>query len=160
MKGPQPLKSLFTNVRKGWIRARGSQSTRVYPCNVSSTLRREALPTRWQDRWIYTTWTKAWFQMWPGGWEEVPKELDYYMTLYLSGHGDFHQYLFRIQKLQTGSCRYCVENDKAEHTIFKCERRVRSRRECFLKLGNLDKEKLGGHYAWKDGTVEPGFWTN
>lgn len=49
---------------------------------------------------------------------------------------------FRTQKVQTGRCRYCGEGDTAKHTIFECKRWVRSRRECFLKLGNLTRNNL------------------
>lgn len=45
---------------------------------------------------------------------------------------NFQQYLFRIQKVQTGRCKYCGEDNTAEHTIFQCECWVPTRRESFL----------------------------
>ena len=49
-------------------------------------------------------------------------EVDYFLTQVLSGHGCFHQYLFKSHRADTEECMYCSGIDDVEHTLFQYPR--------------------------------------
>lgn len=50
------------------------------------------------------------------------RRLDYFVTQFLTGHGNFRFYLKRMNLTQDDTCRYCGSVDTAEHTILACHR--------------------------------------
>lgn len=55
-------------------------------------------------------------------WMERPHgELSFHTTQFLTGHGCFATFLFRIGKLDTTTCQQCGERDDTmEHTLGEC----------------------------------------
>lgn len=50
-------------------------------------------------------------------------EVNYYLTQFLSGHGCFRSYLYKMKRAPDPKCRYCnAEEDDAYHTFFVCPR--------------------------------------
>lgn len=81
---------------------------------------------RWQSRWEETTdvaqWTK---RLIPnlGSWVECPyREVGYFTTQFLTGHGCFKTYLLRMKKREEDRCPYCGVSDSPEHVAFYCAR--------------------------------------
>ena len=55
-------------------------------------------------------------------------EVNYYLTQFLSGHGYFFAFLFRLRKVPSPKCPYGdSENDTAFHTFFECRNWERER---------------------------------
>ena len=77
----------------------------------------------WQTRWTdcdKAKWTKRLIKD-VRLWKEGTGEVNFYLTQFLSGHGYFRQYLHRMEKVATPSCRYCGhDRDDAEHTFYEC----------------------------------------
>lgn len=97
---------------------------------VTDEIRRaekEATRGKWIRRWAelenVAQWTKS---LIPdlGAWLDCShKEIDFYITQFLSGHGSFNSYLHRIGKVPDQTCNYCGEEvDNPEHTILRCSR--------------------------------------
>ena len=47
-------------------------------------------------------------------------EVNFYLTQFLSGHGNFGSYLKRFKIKESDACAFCWEIDTPEHTFFKC----------------------------------------
>ena len=63
-------------------------------------------------------------------------EVDFYMPLFLSGHGCFRSYLYKFKLDNTPECPTCVNNiEDAEHVIFNCSRFEILRKELFKDIG-------------------------
>lgn len=61
---------------------------------------------------------------------------DFHLTQLLTGHGCFGNYLFKFKKRHTAECVDCkAAMDDAEHTLFRCDRWWRVRRELEATLG-------------------------
>ncbi|CAK9823295.1 hypothetical protein ANTRET_LOCUS1665 [Anthophora retusa] len=83
---------------------------------------------RWQQKWSEETrgrWTTRLIPSiapWVG---RKHGEVNYYFTQFLSGHGYFKKYLFRMGKTASPLCGYGCHNeeDGAEHTLFGCSHR-------------------------------------
>ncbi|XP_046677498.1 uncharacterized protein LOC124365550 [Homalodisca vitripennis] len=80
----------------------------------------------WQDRWTSGEtgrWTarlipdiNVWLSRKHG-------KTDFFLTQYLTGHGQFNDYLFRMRLHDKPTCKYCLDKiDDAEHTFFECAR--------------------------------------
>jgi hypothetical protein len=84
----------------------------------------ESLLSEWQRRWNggeNGAWTRALIpniSTWIG---RKHGELEFHLTLALTGHGCFAAFLHKIGKEQEDRCWYCAERDDAEHTLFVCE---------------------------------------
>ena len=64
--------------------------------------------------------------------------MNFYLTQFLSGHGYFRQYLHRMGKVTTPSCRYCGhDRDDAEHTFYECPRWTVERLRLEAKTGDI-----------------------
>lgn len=81
---------------------------------------------KWQKNWKHRTASAAWTKrLIP---EVVPwvqcrhRQIDYYMTQFLSGHGHFRTYLRRFHLVEEDSCLYCGASDTTEHAVFVCNR--------------------------------------
>lgn len=58
----------------------------------------------------------------------MAKEVSFHLSLLLTGHGCFNDYLFRFGKASTKACSQCgASPDTAEHSIFKCDSFYHSR---------------------------------
>lgn len=98
----------------------------------------------WEERWKNDTrgrWTvrlvgdlREWVNRGHG-------EVNYYLTQFLSGHGYFRKYLFRMGKARNPACQYGdADEDDACHTFFACERWMRDRRMLEEKVGSINPE--------------------
>jgi hypothetical protein len=79
----------------------------------------------WQEAWERETkgrWTARLIKQ-VGPWlERTHGEVGYYLTQFLSGHGYFRSYLFRMRKVTSAECLYCPGSiDDVEHTFFTCD---------------------------------------
>ena len=87
---------------------------------------REHTLRRWQEDWSNETrgrWTRRVIDQispWIG---RKHGEINYYLTQFLSGHGYFRSYLYRMGKVSSADCIYCPGmQDDAEHTFFNCRK--------------------------------------
>lgn len=94
----------------------------------------------WQRRWDTSEtgrWTRTLISnvsSWTG---RRFGELNYHLTQFLSGHGCFGTYLYKIQKVETAECVDCgAVMDNAEHVFFSCDRWWRQRRELEGSINN------------------------
>ena len=95
----------------------------------------------WQRRWLNNQkdaqWTK---RLIPdiATWVNCSfRRTDYFLTQFLSGHGCFRAYVFRIGKAENARCTYCEEVDTAEHTVLACARWNDARRGAALQVGEV-----------------------
>jgi len=77
-------------------------------------------------------------------WIERPfGEIDYYLTQFLSGHGYFLSYLYRMGKVASPDCIYCPGiSDDAHHTFFICPKWERNRRHLEEQCGHVTPENI------------------
>lgn len=103
-------------------------------------------------------WQEAWNTEARGRWTArlVPQigpwmdrghgEVNYHLTQFLSGHGCFRSYLYRMGKVGTPGCPYCgSDRDDAEHTLFVCDRWAERRSAVEGELGELTPENVVNH---------------
>ena len=65
------------------------------------------------------------------------------MTQFLSGHGLFCSYLFRIEKMNSAECVYCSgKEDTPEHTFFECDRRAVKKFQLETNIGQITPENV------------------
>lgn len=115
--------------------------------------------TAWQETWRQNNevgqWTK---RVIPDvvRWAKCRhKELNFYLTQMLSGHGAFGTYTRRIGKTETDECVYCNDQDTPEHTAFECPRWQQSRENMQIQLGvelnteNLEEIMTASRENWK-----------
>ena len=101
----------------------------------------------------------AWWHDWDctekGGWthrligqirpwtERKHGEVNYYITQFLTGHGFFLAYLYKIGKVSSIACVYCrTALDNAEHTFFACSRWTDKRTELECMTGCLTPDTI------------------
>lgn len=83
------------------------------------------------------------------------RNIDYYMTQVLSGHGSFQAYLKKIGVIDDDKCLYCDAIDTVEHTFFECIRWENYRSQTYLTLGhdlnldNLIPSMIESERKWK-----------
>lgn len=91
----------------------------------------------WQATWEQDSrgrWTARLIGQIQAWVERKHGEIDYYMTQFLSGHGYFNSYLFKMGKVTSPDCKYCPgASDNAYHTFFQCDHWAQER-------GNLEAE--------------------
>ncbi|KAG5888525.1 hypothetical protein JTB14_009577 [Gonioctena quinquepunctata] len=67
-------------------------------------------------------------------WLKCPhRKVEYYSSQFLTGHGSFRTFTFRIGKVPDENCIYCGEIDSPSHTIFEWIRWNRERTEFQLE---------------------------
>ena len=106
---------------------------------AATDARTETLTT-WQTRWTDSDKDKWTIRLIRDvrQWREGAGEVNFYLTQFLSGHGYFRQYLHRMGKVSTPSCRYCDHiRDDAEHTFFECPRWTVARLRLEATTGEL-----------------------
>lgn len=94
---------------------------------------------KWQEEWNEARngrWTRRLIQD-IGKWIRRRHGcISFHLTQMLTGHGCFGAYLFRFKRRQSPVCVDCgAEEDDAEHTVFRCDRWWRPRRELEDMLG-------------------------
>lgn len=111
--------------------------------------------TKWQESWSNETrgrWTARLIpqiEPWVG---RAHGEISYYITQFLSGHGCFRSYLYKMGKAESPECQYCgASRDDAEHTLFGCERWAQQRRMIESEIGRLTAENIVGHMVSTEG---------
>lgn len=101
---------------------------------------------RWQTLWNDDTrgrWTAGLIREIKPWCERPHGEVDYYLTQFLSGHGYFRQYLYKMEKTDTPNCLYCTETrDDAEHTFFGCDRWAGLRTTLETSVGRLTPDNI------------------
>jgi len=93
---------------------------------------KEELMRQWQVRWMNAdtgSWTKQLIPHIKEWAERKHGSTNFYLTQYLSGHGCFNSYLFKVCIKETPKCSYCEEEDTPEHTILHCTRWEQVRQE-------------------------------
>ena len=97
----------------------------VNPEATKEALRADTL-LAWQDQWDRNTetaqWTKALIRNIIPWVKCKHKKLDFFVTQFLTGHGNFGSYLKRMRISPTDKCSYCGRIDTPEHTILVCIR--------------------------------------
>lgn len=87
---------------------------------------------QWQERWRSAStgrWTARLIREvtpWSG---RKHGEVTFYLTQFLTGHGHFNAYLFKLRRKGSPHCDYCTnEEDDVAHTFFRCGRWETQRR--------------------------------
>lgn len=87
---------------------------------------REETVAKWQRCWESNTEDAAWtrtlivdLRKWI---KCEHRNLDFFLTQFLSGHGAFRAYLKKMGLTQEDQCIYCGMQDTAEHAILTCDR--------------------------------------
>ena len=146
------------NTSEGWLQCSGGaqcaidllakERKRVYERNrhgnehmqLKHEERKRTLMT-WQRRWESDTKGRYTFRLIRviTAWSCRPfGEINFYLTQFFTGHGNFNAYLHRMTRKSSPLCEYCpFQEDTAEHTFFKCERWMAQR--CTLEA---DLEEL------------------
>ena len=64
--------------------------------------------------------------------------INFYLTQFLTGHGYFRYYLYKMNKVRIPDCAYSGhDKDDEEHTFFLCMRWITDRRRLEDKTGNI-----------------------
>lgn len=91
--------------------------------------------TEWDAEFTVAQWTK---RLLPHikPWIHRPHgAVDFHLTQFLSGHGNFRSYLFKMGLAASDACQYCGDRDTPEHTILICQKWSEIRQRCASKLG-------------------------
>ncbi|XP_037930593.1 uncharacterized protein LOC119665439 [Teleopsis dalmanni] len=124
------------------------QAKRIGNNNTDNQLVRRRTIAVWQHRWDSDNrgrWTarlipdlKTWLARDFG-------EVNYYLTQFLSGHGYFNSYLYRMRKVESPNCIYCeAEDDTAEHTFFECNKWLPEREALAMQVGTFTPRTVTG----------------
>ena len=101
---------------------------------------RRDLLEKWQHRWSGDErgrWTARLIPRVKEWYERKHGEVNYYLTQFLTGHGNFRAYLHRMGKVEDPGCVYCGEcPDNAAHTFFECERWQSEREALETQIGS------------------------
>lgn len=111
---------------------------------------REKTVHMWQRRWaeLHTVaqWTKELIPEVESWYRCKHRKTNYFMTQFLTGHGSFGSYTFRIKKTATEACRYCGQRDTPLHTFFQCQKWERERIKVSCELGNdINSDNIVAH---------------
>lgn len=65
-------------------------------------------------------------------------EINYYLTYFLTGHGYFHNYLFKMGKARSLACPYSDSDlDNIHHTFFECDKSVVEKQTFEVEVGQI-----------------------
>lgn len=96
---------------------------------------------KWQKRWSQGWQTAAWTRrLIPSieAWVNCRhRRADYYFTQFLTGHGSFGTFTYRIGKTRDSLCAVCQEQDDPEHVFYTCERWKMERIRLVQRIGDL-----------------------
>lgn len=113
----------------------------------------------WQELWESTRkarWTRRLIPDIRGWMEREHGEVDYFLTQFLTGHGLFMYYLWKVGIEQRPRCPYGdAEVDDAEHTFFACAGHEASRMAIMQEVGNITPDTvvrvmLEGETKWRN----------
>lgn len=102
--------------------------------NIARQRTMEAWQRSWEENNVKGQWTK---RLIPDirRWVECKhRNVEYYLTQVLTGHGSFQTYLKRFGFTEDDSCIYCGQTDTVEHAIFNCIRWHKQRQELNITL--------------------------
>lgn len=121
---------------------------------------REETLMRWQEKWNKEEnkgkWTKILIKDIKKWVTRTHGKVTYELSQFLTGHGHFRSFQFKIKKARHERCRYCEHiKDNAEHTILHCKKFEIIRNECIEKEGELTKDNiiekmLSREESWKN----------
>ncbi|CAD6204036.1 GSCOCG00012674001-RA-CDS [Cotesia congregata] len=122
ISGVTPIDLLGHERKRIWDARRAGEG----PLKDVRTREREETFALWQERWE-TGETGRWTYRLIGQIRDWVLrdcgEVDYYLTQFLAGHGQFNAYLHRMGIRNDPYCFYCPGvADSAEHTFFDCQR--------------------------------------
>jgi hypothetical protein len=104
------------------------------------TLRAEFIH-RWNERWVVSEkgrWTAQWFPTVQARLRRPWVVPDHYTSQFLSGHGDFGEYLSRFAFRDDAHCEDCGhETDSVTHVLFECPSFSQERLNLRLKVGTV-----------------------
>lgn len=113
---------------------------------------------RWQERWNEDSrgrWTARLIRDLRGWTERKFGEVNFFLTQFLSGHGYFAEYLYRMGKRPSKNCIYCdADKDDAFHTFFECQMWAPIRRQLESSIGELKADDIiekmvSNIYCWE-----------
>lgn len=114
---------------------------------------------RWQAKWAQSTKGRWTYRLLPdiGTWmNRGYKEVDYFLTQALTGHGCFRTYLYKRNRAEASSCVYCgAGDDDAEHTLFVCDRwndersEYQRKRNRVFTIGSMIEDLIGLEEQWR-----------
>lgn len=100
---------------------------------------RESLLQKWQEKWNLETqkgqWTKELIRNIEPWVIRSYGEVNYELCQFLTGHGNFADYLHRMGISSSNTCRYCSEIDTPKHMVFHCPRWGSRREKCWSEIG-------------------------
>lgn len=113
----------------------------------------------WQERWTNcpkSRWTKRLIAQISPWINRRHGDINYYLTQFLSGHGLYCSYLFKIGKMANSECVYCPgKQDTPEHTFFDCDRWAIKKFQLEMRIGQITPDNvislmLTGEEAWAE----------
>ncbi|CAH2083331.1 unnamed protein product [Euphydryas editha] len=120
--GVIPIDLLEFERKRIWEARRDGQGSLI---DVKTREREETL-TLWQERWDTEEKGRWTYRIIKGIRDWILREqgeVDYYLTQFLSGHGQFNEYLHSMGIRNDPYCQYCPGVvDSAKHTFFDCQR--------------------------------------
>lgn len=132
--------------------------------NIDTAEIRNRTLLKWQEQEVWdTSYTDHWMHrlIWDVKQWVLRKfeDSNFHITLMLTSHGCFSEYLHKFKKLNDPKCVDSVANSNDdEHTLFQCDRWWRHRREFEVTLGSLiEAETIVCRpvvYARDDGGIE------
>lgn len=90
----------------------------------SLVTRRQEKATQWQLRWADSALGRETYRYCPNVITRMGEELctDYYVSMALSGHGNFREKLRHFGSCDEGACSECLRPETAEHVLYECSR--------------------------------------
>lgn len=102
---------------------------------------RETTIRQWQVEWNQEArtaqWTKILIREIAPWISRRHGDVGFYLTQFLTGHGRFNTYLYRMGLVDSDLCPYCAQMDTPEHTVFHCPRWLAFRNSCEGRLGRI-----------------------
>ena len=93
---------------------------------------------RWQESWEHSPtghWTRKLIPNIRAWLERTAGMTDYFLTQFLTGHGNFKTYLARIGKSSNTTCDHCGGVDGPGHAVLECPRWGNLRRDAEAAIG-------------------------
>ena len=108
------------------FRLKAEEAVNVFN-GMDKAIAKEMAFAKWQERWVNenqdkASWTRRLIPDVRRWCERRHGEVNFFLTQFLSGHGNFGSYLKRFKLKDTDRCSYCNEEDTPEHIVFRCQR--------------------------------------
>ena len=108
------------------FRLKAEEAVNVFN-GMDKAIAKEITFAKWQERWVNenqdkASWTRRLIPDVRRWCERRHGEVNFFLTQFLSGHGNFGSYLKRFKLKDTDRCSYCNEEDTPEHIVFRCQR--------------------------------------